>query len=184
MTWFREAASPYQLALAVIGAKPGDQVLVAGAGDGGLAAALALSTGLNGQTLVVDPAPGARERVALAAAQAGALVEFDATPFMARARPEASVQLVVFNHALAGWSPWDRPNACCAAWRVLRPGGRLIVLERARRSGLFALLQTPGEPPLPGEGIVALATRAEFRAARVLSESEGVLFVEAAKPRS
>jgi ubiquinone/menaquinone biosynthesis C-methylase UbiE len=184
MRWFRGAAAPYQLALAMIDAKPGDQVLVAGAGDGGLAAELARTTGLNGQTLVVDPAPGARERVALAAVREGALVEFDAAPFSARERPEASAQLVIFNHALAGWPAWERPNACGEALRVLRPGGRLIVLERARRSGLVALLRAPGEPLLPGEEIVTLASRAGFRAARILSESDGVLFVEAAKPRS
>src|SRR5688572_19245369 len=69
---------PYQTALAMIGAKSGDRVLVTGGHDHGLAAAVALTTGLNGQTVALAPVE-ARAAVEAAANEAGALVEFATT---------------------------------------------------------------------------------------------------------
>src|SRR5687767_14292998 len=74
--WFRQGPSPHQTALAMIGAKPGDRLIVAGADDPDLVAELALVTGLNGQTTVYDERNDARDLIEAAAAKAGALVEF------------------------------------------------------------------------------------------------------------
>ena len=75
-SWFRQGPSPHQTALAMIGAKAGHHVVIAGADDPDLAAALALVTGLNGQTLVVDERSDAEALVNAAAAKAGALMDF------------------------------------------------------------------------------------------------------------
>ena len=55
MKLFRNAASPYQTSLAMIGAKAGSTVIVVGASEPALAAEVALVTGLNGRTLAVVP---------------------------------------------------------------------------------------------------------------------------------
>ena len=62
------------------GVKPADSVLVVGASDGGLAADVALVTGLNGRTVVVDSAAVSQAGVDAAAAKVGALVEFLVAP--------------------------------------------------------------------------------------------------------
>src|SRR5688572_13599827 len=71
----KKSAAPHATAIAMIGAKPGQSVVVLGA-DGPLAAAIGLVTGLNGRTVVVDRAEDAAARVQTAADDAGALVEF------------------------------------------------------------------------------------------------------------
>ena len=49
LKWFRQSGSAYQTAMAMIGPKAGDRLLVAGQAEAGLAAELARVTGLNGQ---------------------------------------------------------------------------------------------------------------------------------------
>jgi len=71
----KKSESSQATALAMVGAKPGQSVVVLGA-DGPLAAAIGLVTGLNGRTVVVDGAEGAAARVQAAADNAGALLEF------------------------------------------------------------------------------------------------------------
>ena len=65
--------------------------------------------------------------------------------------------------------------------RVLRPGGRVMVIGTAARGGLGALLTRAASgpafdpvPSLEAEG---------FRSARALAEREGLTFTEALKPR-
>ena len=65
--------------------------------------------------------------------------------------------------------------------RVLRPGGRVIVIERAARGGLVgALLGTARNAPAY-EGPVDLLRANGFAAVRQLSEADGVTFVEGVK---
>src|SRR6185503_6303073 len=81
MAWMRIGRlPPYQTAVAMIGAKPGDRVAVLGSSDPALAAQVSLVTGLNGHVVVIDRAPGAADRVESAAARAGALVAFEEAP--------------------------------------------------------------------------------------------------------
>jgi hypothetical protein len=69
MKWLRPGPPPFQTDLAMIGAKSGQHVLVLGAGEGGLAAALAGVTGLNGRTLAIDPDAGASAAIERAGAR-------------------------------------------------------------------------------------------------------------------
>lgn len=183
MKWFRDASRPHQVALSMIGAKPGDRVLVVTAGAGSLAAHIALVTGLNGRTLVLDASASAAETIAAAAAEAGALVDFDVAPAAPNPEANASFDIVVFNLTLGPLAEWERGRACAEALRVVRQGGRLVAIERTPRPGLFGLVSHVA-PAVPANDVVDLLQRVGFKAARVLSEAEGMAFVEATRPRA
>jgi ubiquinone/menaquinone biosynthesis C-methylase UbiE len=172
------------MALSMIGAKPGDRVLVVTAGDGTLAAQLGLVTGLNGRTLIVDTESISGEKTAAAAADAGALVDFSVAPIAAIPESDASFDIVVFNHTLGPLPEWERGRACAEALRVLRPAGRLMAIERMPRPGLFGLVSHVTGPAASGADVVDVAQRTGFKAARILGESEGLVFVEATKART
>jgi ubiquinone/menaquinone biosynthesis C-methylase UbiE len=182
MPWWPTRSSPYATARAMIGVKPGDRVLVIGAGNGELAAQLALVTGLNGRTLVVDVAPEAAQHVDRAAARAGALVEFNVAPTAILPLDPATFDIVTVNRPLARIPDRDRSATIAEAVRVLRPGGRVLVLEHAERRGLFGA-RPPAGPALSGDAVRELLTAAGLRAARVLANAEGRVYVEAIKAR-
>ena len=178
LKWFRQGLSPFQTALAMVGAKSGDQVVVVGAGDAELAAQLALVTGLNGQTTVIDR-EGARPRVEAAAGHAGALVEFTAAPPSALLVPPGTVDVLVLTVGLGSLVPDERPRALAEAMRVLRPGGRTVVIE-----GLAARPSSaPETAGIEGEAVLALLTAAGGRAVRTLATVSGRTYYEARKPR-
>lgn len=181
MSWFKKGPSPHQTAVAMVGAKPGSIVVVLGAGDGGLAAELALVTGLNGQTVVVDPAAGTEATVMNAAAEAGALVDFKQGLLTELPAESGSVDVAVIQRQLAA-SGSARPAIVAEAIRVIRPGGRVVVIEGQEPKGFFGGRGSSAEA-LGGATVLALFDGSELRAARVLAESDGNAFVEAVKPR-
>jgi ubiquinone/menaquinone biosynthesis C-methylase UbiE len=179
LKWFRKGLSPYQTPLAMVGVKSGDEVVVVGAADADLIAQLALVTGLNGQTLVVDR-PDERGRVDTAAARAGALVEFsDGSP---AALPVAadSNDVVVIAVGLGALTADARAGSLAEAMRVLRPGGRTIVIEgiRAPREAGAA-----DRPVIDDGEVLALLSAAGGRAVRTLATTGGRTYYEARKAR-
>jgi len=167
----------------MIGAKSGDRVLVIGAGDGRLAANLGLATGLNGRTLVIDRERGAEARIDAAAAKAGALVEFNAMPAATLSLDDATFDIVVIPHELSS-RPEDRTQILSEAVRVVRPGGRVMVVERTERGGFRDLLSRDSRPVVASDDVRALLVDAGLRAARVLADVDGLAYVEGIKPRS
>ena len=177
--WFRKGLSRHHTAIAMIGSKSGDQVLVVGASDPELAAEVALVTGLNGTTTVCDPDASARARVETAAREAGALVEFaTGTPTSLPAADE-SQDVVVLMNAADTVADVDPALVLEHALRVLRPGGRLIVVDGARSSGFFR--SAGGAARLPTQTILARLEQAGTRARRQLAEVDGVSYYEARK---
>ncbi len=175
LQWFRKGLSPYQTPLAMVGVKSGDQVVVVGAADVELAAQLALVTGLNGQTMVVDR-DGERTRVDAAAAEAGALVEFSGGLLTALPLDADSTDVVVMALGLATLTADDRARGLHEVMRVLRPGGRAIVIEGIKPAG--------GErPALAADEVLALLSAAGGRAVRTLATAAGRTYFEARKAR-
>jgi SAM-dependent methyltransferase len=163
----------------MIGAKPGGTVLVSGASDPAVAAEVALVTGLNGRTLVVVP-PGATPAAVLkAAAAAGALVEVEAADPAALPAADGSFDVAVVT--AAGAAPnFDR--VIHEAARVVRPGGRVVVIRGRKVSGLRRLL--PGGASESGAAddlIISRLSDAGLRGTRLLGHADGVSYFEGTK---
>jgi ubiquinone/menaquinone biosynthesis C-methylase UbiE len=178
LKWFRKGLSPHQTALAMVGVKNADQVVVVGAADADLPAQLALITGLNGQTLVVDRAE-ARARVEAAAARAGALVEFAEAPPTALPVAAASADVLVMAFGLGSLGSDARHAAVEEAMRVLRPGGRTIVIEGIRS----ARAAIPAEQAVEAAEVLARLNGAGGKAVRLLATVNGRTYFEARKSR-
>ncbi len=179
MKWLRPGPPPHQTALAMIGAKAGQQVLMVGAADSRLAAAVAGITGLNGRTVVVDPSPDAQRSVDTAAADAGTLVEFEQRSFSAISADAGVFDIVVLSQSLS--MPGENPVTIVSeAVRVVRPGGRIVAIEGASTAGLFSALRRP-RAALTGDAMRDLLASAGLRATRVLAEVDGVTYVEGSK---
>lgn len=175
------------LPIKMSGVRMGERLLQIGADDPKLIASMALKTGLSGSSsvAVTDDASAARARAGAAAA--GALIDLhvtnlDTLPF------ESGAFDVVVVHGRDGSLPslneqarMDR--ALCETLRVLRHGGRIIVIEAGPKSGLAGMLK-PYRPDAKYEaagGTPAALQAAGFRPVRVLWEREGYRFIEGLK---
>jgi ubiquinone/menaquinone biosynthesis C-methylase UbiE len=181
--WFpglRRGPSPHDTALAMVGVRAGDRVLVLGSADADLAAHIALVTGLNGSTTVADAAAGAAARVDAAAARAGALVEFANAAAGAVPFEPGTFDVAVIDRLLAPLSDADRAACATEALRVVRPGGRVIVIEPGTPTGWF---RAGARPALSADQVGALLDKAGARRSRLLADANGRLFVEGLKGR-
>jgi demethylmenaquinone methyltransferase/2-methoxy-6-polyprenyl-1,4-benzoquinol methylase len=114
-------------ALQRAGLKPGAQVLDVGIGTGLVAREALALIGPNGRLVGVDPSPGMMGEVALPGVE---LLEGRAE---ALPRPDASSDFVSMGYALRHIA--DVGVAFAEFHRVLRPGGRLLVLEITKPAG-------------------------------------------------
>jgi SAM-dependent methyltransferase len=178
--WFKPGTSPHQTAIAMIGAKAGDHVVFLGAADPGLAAALALVTGLNGQTLVVDAAPDARGRVEAAAAAAGSLVDFEAAQSGSGTPEGGAYDVAVIVDNLIALPDTAQAALVGEAARAIRPGGRIVLVDGGKPSGLAARF---GRAPrrLDAARAIALLEHAGLRASRQLAAVDHRAYYEARK---
>jgi ubiquinone/menaquinone biosynthesis C-methylase UbiE len=177
---FRQAPSPHQTALAMIGAKPGSTVIIVGASEPDLSAEVALVTGLNGRTIVAVPAADARPRIESAAASAGALVEIETAPATALPAADGTADIVVITGLGEAHDGADR--IAREAIRALRPGGRVIVIEGKKPAGFLKMWSGGSAHPsaAPGE-MTSLLSAAGLRGARLLGSAEGVSYFEGTK---
>lgn len=180
MALFRKGPSPFMTALAMIGAKPGDRALVAGRPDARLVAEVARSTGLNGQTLLAAPA-SLRRAYEAAAADAGVLVELLDLPADATDLPGAdgTHDLAVLHFDLHDMGETTRQQLARSALSGVRPGGRVIVIEGRRRSGLLS----KRAPTVPSDVVLALLAEAAGVAPRVIGTEDDVTYFETRRGR-
>lgn len=187
MKWFR-ASEHEPLAVSMAGVRLGDRLLIVGGGDARLLAGVAVKTGLTGRACIVDESEARTAAAAAAAERDGALVEGFTAPWTSLPFGNAEFDVAIVRHVLPGLRE-DQRIACLAeVRRVLRPGGRGLVIDGIERTGLRALIG--GGPARAGSTAdrpaVQALEAAGFRAVRTLAERAGLVFVEGVRetPRS
>lgn len=166
------------------GIKLGDRLLVVGCTDPLLLAQLAVKTGLTGRAFAVDEREPVVTAAADIAAREGALVETAAAPWNSLPVESDSFDVAVVRDVLPHLAAHRRSACIAEVGRVLRPGGRCLVIDGNVRKGLSALVtggSDPGDYHAQG-GPVHVFTAQGFKAARILAEREGLVFAEAVKP--
>jgi ubiquinone/menaquinone biosynthesis C-methylase UbiE len=181
---FGKRDEPSKLVVGIIGAKMGDRIAQVGCADGARLAALAAAAGLSGRAVAIVPDGSSAARARKAASAAGVLVEVEIGPPSRLPLDKSAVDVAIVDdtdHFFAALDAEARGAAVRELFRILRPGGRVVVVTSGARSGLSALLSrspsTPTFDPTPflqAEG---------FRSIRTLAERDGLAFVEAIRPR-
>ena len=116
----------YRRVVAASGARPGDRVLDIGCNGGYLARLLAAAVTPGGQVAGVDPSPPA---IAYAARRAPANAAFTVGVAQDLRWPDASFNVVTSTLAVHHIPEADRAAAFGEMFRVIRPGGRLLVAD-------------------------------------------------------
>lgn len=169
----------------MVGVKLGDRFLQLGCGDGRLLTALAARVGLTGRAAAVDAGQAGVSAGERAALRDGVLVEIVQAPYQALPHERDAFDVVLIHDVLAPMTGDDRAACLSDVLRVLRPGGRGLIVEQMPRGGLAALFARPVLDPSyaasgGGEGSLRAAG---FIAVRTLSERGGLRFVEGVRPR-
>lgn len=167
------------LILVMAAVRMGDRLLVLGADTPKVLAQLALKPGITGRTCVVDDDDTRVQRAVSLAESEGGLVEGQTAPVTTLPYNAATFDVVVVNHLLTRIGPELRAQCLSEAARVVRGGGRCVVIQPGRRGGIGRLLG--GDPSMPSSEVEALLTAAGFRAVHTLAERDGLLFVEGAR---
>jgi ubiquinone/menaquinone biosynthesis C-methylase UbiE len=170
--WLTGNRRRYDLAVSMVGVKLGERVLQVGGDDPGLLAALAAKVGFTGRACAVDAGTEAAERARVAAERAGVLVETFTARYEHLPFDPASFDVVVIRPGGSLGSAETLAHAAQAATRVLRPGGRCLVVAGGGRGKVTAS---------DAERFIQIAGAAGLRGARVLAHRDGWLFVEAMK---
>jgi ArsR family transcriptional regulator len=181
----RRRDNPYMLVMGMTGVKMGDRLAHVGCAHGGRLAAVAGEVGLSGRAVAIVPDEASAARARKGAEQAGVLVELEIARPTKLPLEDSSFDLAILDDTgglLASMPVDDRVAAIREGRRILRPGGRLMVIGAAARGGLAALFtRTQSGPPFDPTPLLAADG---FRSVRTLAERDGLVFVEALRPRS
>ena len=180
----RRRDDPHLLVVGMTGVRMGDRVAQVGCAHGGRLAAVAAKVGLSGRAVAFVPDAAAAARARKAVEDAGVLVEIEIAPPTSLPADSDAFDLVVVdetNGLLAALRPEERVAAVRELFRVLRPGGRVVVISSAPRGGLGALFNRGANEPRfnPAPSLEAEG----FKLVRTLAERDGLAFVEGVKPK-
>jgi ubiquinone/menaquinone biosynthesis C-methylase UbiE len=188
MPIFRKGLGPHALPLAMSGVKAGERLLYLGSGTPGLFAALAYRAGLNGRACALVDGPNQADALRRAAAREGVLVEVAAGASGAFPHDDDSFDVAVIdstNGAFAALAAADRSRRLREVARVVRGGGRLVVVERTTGGlrALFAGAPAAADAAYRAQGGAKPALEeAGFRPVRILAERERYRFTEGINP--
>jgi ubiquinone/menaquinone biosynthesis C-methylase UbiE len=163
---FRKAPGE-PLAVTMTGVKLGNRLLSIGVRDPKLIAALSMKAGVTGRACVVEADAARAAGAADAIEREGGLVEASEARGWTMSFAADSFDVAVARDVFSTLTADDTRQAASETLRVLRGGGRLIVIESAKR--------------VRGDALTAPLTVAGFAAVRVLAEAEGMIFVEGIK---
>lgn len=180
MGLFRSGQRPEALSAAMAGVKPGDRVLFAGTDDVTLVTELATRAGLNGRLVSLAGDGGTADARVRRIEEGGALAEPAHAPLDMLPFDSGSFDVAVAEETLVALQDLPRRGALAELFRVLRPGGRLLWIERQPRAGLFRL--APGSRDLPDAAAREQAlSAAGFRGVRTLATAQGRTYIEGIK---
>jgi len=181
VTWFRKTPPAEALPVTMAGVKLGDRFLAVGVRDPALIAVLSAKAGLTGTACAVDADEDAVAKAAAAIERDGVLAEVTRAPWGMWPYDEGSFDVAVVRDLLPTLTSDSRTRCVSELLRVLRAGGRAVVIEQAPRGGFGALLnrRSAADPQYPG-AVNALQDEG-FAAVRELAERDGVLYVEGIK---
>jgi SAM-dependent methyltransferase len=182
MGLFRKAAGE-PLAVTMAAVKLGDRFLAVGVRDPALVAVLSAKAGLTGTACAVDEDASAVAKAAAAIERDGALADVTRAEWGMWPYDDGSLDVALIRDLLPTLTPNERMRTLWEVVRVLRPGGRALVIEPAPRGGFGAILsrQTMDADYLAAGGPLQALKDAGFAAVRVLAEVEGVSYVEGIK---
>src|SRR4030088_2228644 len=140
---FLKRDNPHTLVVGMTGVKMGDRLLQVGCAHGGRLGAVAAKVGLSGRAAVVVPDDASAARARKGAADAGVLVDVDVAPATRLPLDAAAFDLAVVDDpggVFGTMRAADRGAAGRELVRVLRPGGRVLLIGATPRGGLGAIL--------------------------------------------
>jgi len=182
---FLRKSDPHMLTVGMAGVKMGNQIAQIGCADGGRLGAIAAKVGLSGRAAAIVPDEADARRARKGALEAGVLVDVEVAPPTRLPLEDNAFDLVVVDDTgglLATLRPEDRVLTVREAFRILKPGGRILVIGAVPRGGLGAVFtRAQSGPPFdPKPSLEADG----FKFTRQLGEREGLRFVEGLKPRN
>jgi ubiquinone/menaquinone biosynthesis C-methylase UbiE len=185
---FAKGGNSHLLEVGMVGTKMGERFVQIGCATGGRLGAIAAKVGLSGRALAIVPDEAAAARAHKGAAEAGMLIDVEIAPVTALPAADQGFDVAVIDDTgglIATVPPDDRPALVRELFRILRPAGRAIAIGAVPQGGLAGLLRRgSSEPSVAATGALhELLTAGGFRPVRTLAEREGLIFIEAAKPR-
>ena len=187
MNPFARRSDSHLLAVSMTGVKMGDRVAFVGCAHGGRLAAVASKVGLSGRAVAIVPDGQAAELARKGAERVGVLVEIETASPTELPIEDASIDLAIVDDTgglLGLMRAEQRVASVRELVRILRPGGRVVVVGTRPRAGLGKLLtRAPSGPPFTSTGQANKALEANgFGIVRTLAEREGLVFIEGIKP--
>ena len=171
------------LAVAMSGVRMGERVLQVGLNEPRVAGALAAKAGLTGESTIVVPDEATADRARRAASDAGALAQVMVHSLERLSFDTGSFDVAVIHNRdgqLA--TPGTSVAALGECRRVLRSGGRVVVLETGTRTGLGGMFRPRALVRAEtGEATIGRLEAAGFKAVRILGDRDGYRFIEGLK---
>ena len=181
--FFRNSTPRDPLAVTMSGVRMGERVLQIGVDDPRVVGAITAKVGLSGHAAIAVADEPSADRARSGAAEAGGLLDLHVTALGALPFDPGSFDAVVV-HNVGGLLPSLGGTASMAlaeCRRVLRDGGRIVVIERGTPTGMATWFGGQKNPAAASAVTEAALAAAGFRPVRALADREGLQFVEGLK---